>query len=72
MCKWGESLELTVIVPAHLSYTGKKRSKVVTIDKCIHPIVRALNHGGVPLSLHAVATERGLGALSLKVVKNYS
>ena len=47
MCKWGTSEEVEVTIPAHLSYNGKDRKKMSKIDKCIAPIVRALNDGGI-------------------------
>lgn len=47
MCKWGDTVEMTVTIPATLSHTGADRSAVKPIDRCIAPIVRALNEGGV-------------------------
>jgi hypothetical protein len=41
-------MEMEVTIPAHLSYTGQARRKVVGIDSCIAPIVAALNAGGLP------------------------
>lgn len=46
MCRWGDSVNVDVTVPAHLSHTGAARRKVVSIDRCIAPIVEALNRGG--------------------------
>jgi tRNA(Phe) wybutosine-synthesizing methylase Tyw3 len=47
MCQWGDSLILEVTVPAHLSYTGEARRKKIGIDRCIAPIVKALNDAGI-------------------------
>lgn len=47
MCKWGTSVLVDVIVPAHLSHTGKSRPKRVDVDACIAPIVLALNDAGI-------------------------
>lgn len=47
MCQWGTSEILEVTIPAHLSYTGSERKKMVDIDACIAPIIKALNDGGV-------------------------
>ena len=47
MCKGGTDELVQVTVPAHLSYTGEDRVDVVKVDKCIAPIVRALNEAGV-------------------------
>lgn len=47
MCKWGTETLLEVTIPAELSHTGQARQKVVGIDSCIAPIVKALNDAGV-------------------------
>ena len=47
MCKWGTDEDVLVIIPAELSYTGKDRVDTKGIDKCIAPIVRALNEAGI-------------------------
>lgn len=46
MCKWGDTVRMTVTIPAHLSHTGKDREKVGGSDRCIAPLVEALNRGG--------------------------
>jgi hypothetical protein len=48
MCEWGTTTEMEVTIPAHLSYTGQARRKMVGIDSCVASIVAALNAGGVP------------------------
>ena len=47
MCKWGtyELIELTIV--KEYSYTGKRRMKMVYIDKCIAPLIKALKEGGM-------------------------
>ena len=47
MCQWGTTEVLEVTIPAHLSYTGEARQKMVDIDSCIAPIIEALNDGGI-------------------------
>jgi len=47
MCEWGNTVEMGLTIPAHLSHTGEARQKVVDIDSCIAPIVKALNDGGI-------------------------
>ena len=47
MCEWGTTNVLEVTIPAHLSYTGEDRKKMVDIDSCIFPIIKALNDGMV-------------------------
>lgn len=36
-----------VLIPAELSYTGRDRYALKSIDACIAPIVRALNDAGM-------------------------
>jgi len=47
MCKWGEFEELELEIPADMSHTGESYIKRVKIDKCIAPIVKALNDAGI-------------------------
>lgn len=65
MCKWGTSLPLRVTIPAHLSHTGEAREKVVDIDACIQPLVKALNEGGVPTIASCCGHKMGFGSIVL-------
>ena len=47
MCKWGTSAPLEVTIPAHLSSTGVAKRKIVGVDSCIAPLVKALNDAGI-------------------------
>lgn len=47
MCAHGDEVALNVLMPAHLSYTGEARWTRKGIDRCIAPIVQALNDAGV-------------------------
>lgn len=47
MCKHGDEVLLTVLVPAWLSYTGNPRLDTKAVDRCIAPIVQALNDVGI-------------------------
>lgn len=47
MCKWGEETFLDVLIPAELSHTGRDIIARKGIDKCIAPIVDALNKAGI-------------------------
>lgn len=47
MCEHGTETPIEVTIPAHLSHTGEARQKVVGVDSCIAPVVRALNAAGV-------------------------
>ena len=47
MCKFGDDVLLRVPIPADLSYTGEFRWAEKGIDRCIAPIVKALNDAGI-------------------------
>jgi len=47
MCEWGTSIPVKVKIPADLSCTGKEKWKVMGIDACIAPIVKALQDYGI-------------------------
>ena len=47
MCKCGNTVPLSLPVPAHVSRTGEFRWDIKDIDSCIAHIVRALNDAGV-------------------------
>ena len=49
MCEWGNTEEIYVKIPADLSCTGKEHWKYVGIDKCIAPIVDALQRVGIDM-----------------------
>lgn len=49
MCKYGDTTLVKVKIPADLSHTGKAYWKKVGIDKCIAPIVRALQKGSIDM-----------------------
>lgn len=47
MCRYGDWQDVEVTVPADLSHTGKARRKVAKIDRCIAPIIRAIDVAGI-------------------------
>jgi len=47
MCEWGNTIDLSVTVPASLSYTGATRRAIKGVDACLAPLVKALNDGGI-------------------------
>lgn len=49
MCKQGNTLSVYVKIPADLSCDGKEKWKVCGIDKCIAPIVKALQDAGIDM-----------------------
>ena len=49
MCKWGTDVILSVPIHSRCSHTKKFRWADKGIDKCIAPIVRALQEGGIDM-----------------------
>lgn len=47
MCNHGDEVMLLVPVPPKLSSTGKFRWSEKGVDRCIAPIVQALNNAGI-------------------------
>lgn len=47
MCKWGENVVLRVPIHAEDSHTGEFRWAHKAVDRCISPIVEALNRAGI-------------------------
>ena len=46
MCEWNDTIELRVPIPARLSHTGDFRWDVKAVDRCLAPLVEALNACG--------------------------
>ena len=65
MCNWGNTVTMELTIPASLSRTGKAYRKPVGIDKCIAPIVKALNDGGVTTVASCCGHGKVLGCISL-------
>lgn len=49
MCKQGEYQEVLVRIPKDLACSGKTYLKYMKIDRCIAPIVKALQRGGIDM-----------------------
>lgn len=47
MCEHGDTVALEVTVSADLAFEGVDTRKVKPIDRCIAPLVKALNDGGM-------------------------
>jgi hypothetical protein len=47
MCKHGDEVLLSVPIPASLSHTGELRWETKSVDRCIAPLVKALNDAGI-------------------------
>lgn len=66
MCKWGESIKVNVKIPADLACSGKSYWKEMKIDKCITPIVRALQEGGIDMRGSCCGHGKGRGNIELQ------
>jgi len=49
VCSWGEYEEVLVKIPAGLAFSGKAYWTTKKIDRCIAPIVKALQKGGIDM-----------------------
>jgi hypothetical protein len=65
VCKHGDTIPLQLTVPAHLSHTGKSFVKTCNVDRCVAPIIKALNDGGVLTDGHCCGHEKMWGSISL-------
>jgi len=59
------TITMEVTVPAALSHTGEERQKLIGVDACIAPIVRALNAGGVPTDASCCGHGKAPGNIAL-------
>lgn len=50
MCDWGDSVVVSVLIPASVSCTGSDRRARKPIDRCLAPIVEALDRAGVRMT----------------------
>jgi hypothetical protein len=65
MCEWGDTVKMEVTIPAHLSHSGREYRKVVDIDRCIAPLVKALNDGGITTVASCCGHGKVLGNIAL-------
>ena len=65
MCKWCTEETFLLPIPAHLSHSGKKYMKEVPIDKCIAPIVKALNDADIETIASCCGHDKGHGTIDL-------
>lgn len=47
MCRWGDTVDVEVTIPADLSHTGKVRRAVKPIDRCLADRVREYDRQGL-------------------------
>jgi hypothetical protein len=65
VCKWGDTAQVPVTIQAHLSCTGEERKKVAKIDRCIAPIVEALEQGGIMMLASCCGHGKAVGHIHL-------
>ena len=70
MCKWGTCETVEVTIPADLSHNGKPFKKKAKIDKCIAPIVRALEQGGIKMRASCCGHGKTHGEIMLQDGRN--
>lgn len=66
MCKWGTHELVRVKIPADLSCSFETKWKITKIDKCIAPIVRALQKGGINMRGSCCGHEKIWGEIELE------
>jgi len=66
MCKQGDTVPVYVTIPADLSTTGEVQAKCAEIDRCIAPIVSALQRAGIDMRGSCCGHGKGLGDIHLQ------
>jgi len=66
MCEWGIHEKVKVKIPADLSCSGRAKWKKMQIDKCIAPIVKALQEGGINMRGSCCGHGKTLGQIDLQ------
>lgn len=65
MCQWGDEELVEVTIVADLSCTGQAKRKSVGIDRCIAPIVRALDAAGIEMTASCCGHGKGPAQIDL-------
>ena len=65
MCEHGDTVDLEVTVVAAMSHTGSDRLAVKPIDRCLAPLVQALNAAGLTTTNSCCGHGRGPGTILL-------
>lgn len=65
MCQWGDTVEVRVPIVSGLSHTGEARWATKPIDRCIAPLVKALNDAGIFTVESCCGHGRGSGGIWL-------
>jgi hypothetical protein len=63
LCRWGTTENIRVKLIAPLSHTGRARWAVKPIDKCIAPLVRALQREGIETTSSCCGHGKGPGEI---------
>lgn len=66
MCEHGDTIPVIVYIPADLSCNGKRKLKKAKIDRCIAPIVDALQRGGIDMRGSCCGHNKSEGFISLE------
>ena len=66
MCKWGNTKQVLVNIPAYASYTGYSRWEYKEVDSCLVDIVEALNASGVLTCSSCCGHSHGPGDITLQ------
>lgn len=64
-CPCGQTQDVAVLIPADLSCIGYSRFKSAALDKCIAPLVRALQHAGINMRSSCCGHGIGEGEITL-------
>jgi hypothetical protein len=65
MCQDRSGVRVRVRIPASLSCTGRAKWKRVGIDRCIAPIVKALQEGGINMEGSCCGHDKTVGNIAL-------
>lgn len=65
VCEHNDTVPMAVLIPAHQSHTGRERVAIKPIDRCIAPIVEALNRGGILTVASCCGHGQGPGSIVL-------
>ena len=66
MCNWGDTVPVIITVPSDLSSTGKPKLKRAQIDRCIAPIIDALEIAGIRMCGSCCGHEKSEGYIHLQ------
>jgi len=66
MCAYGDTMAVRVRIAADLSCTGKPRWKRAQVDRCIAPLVAALQRGGIAMRSSCCGHGKGPGEILLE------